>query len=59
MMRHLVTFVILIVSVILYVRGFSSLSLGAILAAVALECWFWIRLVRGRPAEASRVPQQP
>lgn len=59
MMRHLVTFAILLVALVLYARGFSSLSLGAILAAGAFECWFWVRLFRGGPAETPRVPQQP
>lgn len=58
MMRHVVTLAILLASVILYVRGFSSLSLITVIAAIALEVWFWARLVRGRPTEAQRIPQQ-
>lgn len=57
-MRHLLTLAILLASFILYMRGFASLSLGMILAAGVLECWFWVRLFRGRPAETPRVPQQ-
>lgn len=59
MMRHLVTLAVLLASLALYARGFSSLSLMTLVAAGAFECWFWVRIVRGRPAETPRVPQQP
>lgn len=59
MMRHLITFAILLAALVMYARGFSELSLATLVAAGALECWFWVRLVRSRPAEIARAAQQP
>lgn len=47
MNRHIATLLLLVAAVILYVIGFGGGMAVALVAAVALEIYFWMRVVRG------------
>lgn len=49
MKYHVVTVLLMAVALPLYVAGFASSGSLVLAAAVALEVWFWIRVVRGKP----------
>jgi hypothetical protein len=49
MKYHLVTVLLMVSALPLYVVGFASGGTLVLGAAVALEVWFWIRVVRGKP----------
>jgi hypothetical protein len=48
MKYHLGSVSLLIAAVILETLGFSGGGIVLLGAGVACECWFWVRLVRGR-----------
>jgi len=48
-MRHLGSFAILLVALVLYAKGLSPFALSTVLLAVAFEAWFWVRIASGPP----------
>lgn len=48
MKYHVVTALLIAVSLPLYLVGFASGGSLVLAAAVALEAWFWIRVIRGK-----------
>ena len=49
MKHHVVTALLIVAALPLYVVGSAMGGSLVLAAAVALEVWFWIRLVRGKP----------
>jgi uncharacterized membrane protein len=49
MKYHVVTILLILAALPLYVVGFASGGSLVLAAAVTLEVWFWIRIVRGKP----------
>jgi len=49
MKYHLVTILLLVAALPLYVVGSALGGTLVMGAAVALEVWFWIRVIRGKP----------
>ncbi len=49
MKYHLVAILLLVAALPLYVVGFSMGGMLVLGVAFALEVWFWIRMVGGRP----------
>lgn len=49
MKYHLFTVLLMAAALPLYVVGFALGGSLVLAAAVALEVWFWTRLVRGKP----------
>ncbi|WP_169740999.1 hypothetical protein [Methylomicrobium agile] len=47
MKYHLITAVILLVALVFYGLGYSSLGGIAIVIGGVFELWFWVRLFRG------------
>lgn len=48
MRYHAITVLLIVAALPLYVVGFALSGLLVLSAAVALEVWFWIRVVRGK-----------
>jgi hypothetical protein len=48
MKHHLVTALLIIAALPLYAAGFAGGGTVALGAAIILEAWFWIRIVRGK-----------
>jgi len=48
MKYHLFTVLLMATALPLYVVGFALSASLVLAAAVALEVWFWIRIVRGK-----------
>jgi hypothetical protein len=44
MKRHFITVAILLVALVFYMLGYSSLGGTAIVIGGAFELWFWVRL---------------
>lgn len=55
MNHHIATLLLLVAAVILYVIGFGGGMAVALFAAVALEIYFWMRVVRGMRNARARV----
>jgi uncharacterized membrane protein len=49
MKYHLVSVLLIAAAIPLYVVGFSVGGSVVLAAAIALEVWFWVRVVRGKP----------
>lgn len=49
MKYHLITILLLVAALPLYAVGFAVGGILVLGVAVALEVWFWIRIVRGKP----------
>jgi hypothetical protein len=47
MKQHLITAAILLVALVFYVLGYSSLGGIAIVIGGVFEFWFWVRIFRG------------
>lgn len=50
MKYHLVTMLLIVAALLLYVVGFAMGGTLVLAAALALEVWFWMRIVRRKPA---------
>jgi uncharacterized membrane protein len=48
MKYHFATVLLMVAAIPLYVVGFALGGTLVLAAAVALEVWFWIRIVRGK-----------
>lgn len=59
MKYHLVSLMLLLAAAALSVVGFGSGMAIALSAAVALEVYFWIRVVRGKAKPQSAIHQPP
>jgi hypothetical protein len=53
MHRHVITVLILVAALICYVIGFRAGAYALVGVGGALELWFWLRLLRGKPAPGS------
>jgi ABC-type transport system involved in Fe-S cluster assembly fused permease/ATPase subunit len=55
MKYRIATLLLLVVATILYIVGFGSGMAVVLVAAVALEIYFWTRVVRGRRDARARL----
>ncbi len=49
-LRHTLTALVLMAALICYGLGLGSSATGLVIAGMALELWFWVRLLR-RPRQ--------
>jgi hypothetical protein len=56
MQRHLITVLVLLAALVCYRIGFGAGAFALVAAGGALELWFWVRLLRGKPRSASAPP---
>jgi hypothetical protein len=54
MQRHLVTALVLLAALVCYSIGFSNSAFALMAIGCALELWFWLRVLRGKPTDAAR-----
>ena len=47
--RHLLTALVLLAALACYGLGFSAPATGLVVAGMALELWFWVRILRRKP----------
>lgn len=45
---HLLSALVLVAALALYAAGFAGGGILALVLAVVLEVWFWIRVIRGK-----------
>jgi hypothetical protein len=47
--RHALTALVLIAALVCYGLGLGTPAAGLVFAGMALELWFWVRLLRRQP----------